>query len=641
MHGPHVLGVRPRLVTALLVAAALALSIAAAAAVPADAHAFGVRTSPQHGARLADAPRDVVLQFSEPVVPDSVQLSVRAPSGGTVTTGQARLDSGDRVVRVPLEEFSGIGVVSWQVVAVSDGHVTAGEFAFVVGATDGRVPAAASGADSLSATAAAASWLLFAGLALAAGALLVSGFSGLRQDQRKLLAGLSRSALLVAAAGAGLPLLRLVPALAATTGRDVSSASPTVVPVAIVATLMLALMLLATGARRGALVLVALAVAVRAAASHGAAYVGVFGAVLDAVHLGAAAAWAGSLVAVTAVLWRARSDGRKALLPVVGQYARIALWLVVVVIVTGVVSALGLVGALGDLVATRYGRVLTAKSALVAVVLALASLARVRFLPHRRIAPLRRAVSAETALLVVVLAATAVLTSLGPPIGAASAEMLLGPPPLDGPVARGAGLAGSLNVVVAAGEEQLQIRVFGPSGPIDGTEVEVAAQFPDGRRATLRPRPCGAGCRTQRFPLAAGTTDVAVEASAPGWNGGEFTGALTWPPPPGEPALLRAVVDRMRAVPELELREHVSSGPGSSGGSATTMSGEIYVQLSPYAAGEAVDVRRVAGDADAIEFVLDEARMHFTLWLDAQGRVVRERIISPGHEIERTLTYPS
>jgi copper transport protein len=618
-----------------------ALLLALAAPSPAAAHAFGVRTAPVHGARLAQPPREVLLQFTEAVLPDSAEVSVTTASGSAVVTAPPRLDSGDRVVRAALGELDeGVAIVSWQVVAESDGHVTAGEFAFAVGAATGRLPAASSGEGVLSLAAAAGNALLFAGLALAAGALVVAGFAGLQPRQAADLARLSRWALVAAAVGSGLPLLRLVPALAGTTGGTAAVASPAGGVVATVATLTLALLVVAVGARRGALALVAVAAAFWATTSHAAAYRGALASAVDAVHLGAATAWAGSLVVVAALLWRARGDGREVLLRLVAQYARLALWLVVVAVVSGVVSAAGLLTGVGDLLVTRYGQVLLTKAALVAAALALATLARTRFLPRERVRPLRRSVSAEAGALTFVLAATAALTSLGPPVATATAETLLGPPPLSGRLARAAGLAGNLNVSLVAGDEQLQVRVFTPSGPAEGTEVEVDAELPDGRRATLRPRPCGEGCLTQQFPLLAGTTHVTVEATAPNWTGGTFTGKLTWPPPANEPALLRAVAERMRRVPALELTEQVSSGPGATALTVTPMSGETYIELAPYAAGAAVDVRRVPGERDALEFVLEDARMHFTLWLDDDGRVARERIVSPGHEIERTLTYP-
>lgn len=91
-----------------------------------------------------------------------------------------------------------------------------------------------------------------------------------------------------------------------------------------------------------------------------------FGSVLAATHALAAAAWFGLLAALALVV-RSRG-GWAAALP---RYSTVALPLVGVVGVTGLVNGLVRVGGVGALVDTGYGRILLAKAAVLAVLLAL------------------------------------------------------------------------------------------------------------------------------------------------------------------------------------------------------------------------------------------------------------------------------
>ncbi|MBF6286676.1 copper resistance protein CopD [Nocardia cyriacigeorgica] len=91
-----------------------------------------------------------------------------------------------------------------------------------------------------------------------------------------------------------------------------------------------------------------------------------FGSVLAAVHALAAGAWLGLLIGLALVV-RSRGEWARAL----PRYSAVALPLVAVVAVTGLVNGLVRVGGLGPLVQTGYGRVLLAKTLILAVLLAL------------------------------------------------------------------------------------------------------------------------------------------------------------------------------------------------------------------------------------------------------------------------------
>ncbi len=196
-------------------------------------------------------------------------------------------------------------------------------------------------------------------------------------------------------------------------------------------------------------------------------------------------------------------------------------------------------------------------------------------------------------------------------------------------------------MAVTAGEDRLRIEVFAPSGPIALDDIAIAAHLPDGREATLRPRGCGDGCLEQRFALADGQTAIVVHAVAEGWTGGSFTGVLRWPPGPPAVDRLAAVLADMRAEPAVELTEQVTSLVGSPAAEVRTrLTGERLVEFAPYGSGEVVDVRAVIDEPDHLVFGLPAARLWFDVWVDDAGRLARERIVSPGHVIERSFRYP-
>jgi len=133
----------------------------------------------------------------------------------------------------------------------------------------------------------------------------------------------------------------------------------------------------------------------------------------DLAHLIAAAAWAGSLAYLAwTPVWH--DPGLPAL---VARVSFVGLVSVLALAGTGLYLANLHVYGLGALTATPYGLALLLKIALVALVLALAALNRWRLLPglaRREAGPLRVAVRVESALLALVLVATALLSTRAP-----------------------------------------------------------------------------------------------------------------------------------------------------------------------------------------------------------------------------------
>jgi copper transport protein len=271
-------------------------------------------------------------------------------------------------------------------------------------------------------------WLLFAGLSGALGGLAGRGLS--RQYKgaapgplpppwvlRSSLLGLAAAiGLAVAAAGGG----RLAAGLTHPSLHLLSSGTPGVIAIIEVAAFAAAAAM--ARLRRAGLSVVPLlaVVAAEGIRAHPEGIILGGGALLTYAHLLPAALWAGMLLYVlrAAVAWRGDPAAMRGL---IGLYGNAAAWLFVLVVSTGVVSALVLV-PLGSLLTTAYGVVVIVKAVLVAVAAALAVAGRVWL--RRRLAAgagPARATKLECGALALVLAVTGLLTALTPPAAPAGA----------------------------------------------------------------------------------------------------------------------------------------------------------------------------------------------------------------------------
>lgn len=601
-------------------------------ASPARAHSFLVGTDPAQGERLAAAPSALVLEFSEAVDLATVGVQMTASGGAGVEVGSPEPHAGGLAIRGSLPEVvDGIYVVAWAARSAVDGHGSSGEFAFAVGDVRGVVPAGTAttrgGPWSM-----AAGWAFFAGYAAAAGGLVIAWLWG--SDTGPLgrwVRPVVRLGLLVALAGAATAWVAL-PVGGSTSASLLALATMWLLALA-------ALLYGVTSAPFAPLAVVFAAAATWSARSHAAASDGLLGGTVDFIHLAVGGLWAGLLVVVTAQVWVARRR-ELPVVPVVRRYARVALWLVVVLAVAGVASALQLLTGWSDLVDTAYGRLILVKTALFGVAVALAALARWRGLARHRLGVLRRAVTIESVVVALVLVLAGVLVGVAPPLPASAAAALLGLEPLEGTIVRDAGLAGQLNVEVATDGRRLDITVFAPSAAVPGTEIEAALSTPGRAEDSLAPRPCGPGCFTQALRAKPGVTMVRVDVTAPGWTGGSFEASLAWPPGSVADGRLDTVLAAMRSIPTLELTETTSSGPGSVVRPLTfTLTGARFVAAEPYAGGN-VEARSAPGDPDTLQLYLPGSRIFVVLRLDDRDRITAARLVTPGHEIERTFRYP-
>jgi copper transport protein len=99
--------------------------------------------------------------------------------------------------------------------------------------------------------------------------------------------------------------------------------------------------------------------------------------VSDAAHMSGAAIWIGGLPCLAAVLFRAPrtlpDGGRKLASATLARFSRIALWLVAIIVVTGLARLAGELSSPTQLCSTAYGRSVVLKGALLCPVLVLAT----------------------------------------------------------------------------------------------------------------------------------------------------------------------------------------------------------------------------------------------------------------------------
>src|SRR6266545_1410975 len=345
-----------------IVPAAVALLVGSwlLAAAPAAAHALVVGSNPQAGARIARAPAELRVAFSEAVRPLGPGLTLQGPSGGQVRLGSVRHPDGRPEVLAATLPTLGDGsyLAGWRIVSADDGHLEAGSFAFAVGTGSGPVTSPAP-SQLPTPWQVAGRWLETAGVLGLVGVVVAALAIWHRPEP----IGPDEPrwwALTVAAAAVGaVGLAWQVAAGAATVGGlgpgavgAFLSASPAtgrrllVELVLLGATAALVWWRVRNGRRPG----------------------------LGALALAAGAGIGGLVVlALTA---------RRAKLEAVRRFSVLALRAVLVVAVTGIWQGLAQVSSRAALTGTDYGRVLAVKAAGFLAVLSLAAVARFRLLPR-------------------------------------------------------------------------------------------------------------------------------------------------------------------------------------------------------------------------------------------------------------------
>ena len=418
------------------VAAALIVGALAVWAPQAQAHASLKTSDPAANASLATSPSQILLTFTEPPDPSLSIVKVVDASGKPAPgVGAAQSVSGQSAelsvpVRKPLPK--GVYTVNWRSVSAVDGHVEVGAFAFGVGAKPkpGSVVSVSlqNSSPGLSAASAVGRWLLYIGLAL-----LVGGASTLLLVYR---AKLPRGGLTLLRAAVAVAVLGFVVMVA--TERAIVGV-PSLLPLFVTREglflvalgLALAFCGLAVAAvdlypGRTSLIVVgatgALAVFVHVLAGHADApsTLQPLNVLAQWVHMTAIGVWTGGLVWLLLGI-RGLDRGERA--AAVVKFSRIATVTLVVVVVTGGLRALAEIQPLSNLFSTSYGQTLLVKVGLVGALVIFAAFNHYRFVPglsrtdasgdvagrHFRVDS-----RAELGIVVVVLAATAILSGLAP-----------------------------------------------------------------------------------------------------------------------------------------------------------------------------------------------------------------------------------
>jgi methionine-rich copper-binding protein CopC len=115
----------------LLLAAVLTLLVATA--LPAAAHNELKSSNPAAGASVDTPPQQIVLTFSEDLIPGKTTVTVTGPDGANAASGQTTLDG--PVATVPISAaHAGVYTVAYKVVA-DDGDVTDTKFTFTLALT--------------------------------------------------------------------------------------------------------------------------------------------------------------------------------------------------------------------------------------------------------------------------------------------------------------------------------------------------------------------------------------------------------------------------------------------------------------------------------------------------------------------------
>ncbi|MER6528946.1 copper resistance protein CopC [Streptomyces sp. NPDC001508] len=361
-------------------------------AAPASAHAALRGTDPEDGGVVASAPRHLTLTFTESVGLLDDSLRVYDPGNRRVATGEARHAPGrSDTARVSLPDGLGTGTftVAWRVVS-ADSHPIAGAFTFSVGKPSPTTVSVPEGPDEDPVTGGlygTARYAAYLGFALLVGALTFLARCRPPHPgrlRRVVAAGwwtlVAATAVLFVLrapyeAGTG-PAAALDPSALTRT----ATSRPGLTLLARLALLLVAGALLTRLRRRsraalaaGAVLAVALALT-WAAAEHASAGIQVPLAMASAVlHLLATGVWLGGLAALLTTLYRAPEDVPAA---VVVRFSRVAFAAVTVLVGTGVYQSWRGLGSWEALSGTSYGRILVAKLAAVALLLAVAGRSR-------------------------------------------------------------------------------------------------------------------------------------------------------------------------------------------------------------------------------------------------------------------------
>ena len=520
------------------------------------AHANLVDTAPRDGEVLASPPTELRVRFD-----DAVEVgpgnAVAWNDGGSALAGRPRVEDGGRTLVLPLRAGrSGDYSVRWRAIS-DDGHLESGVLAFRVGAGGTAPPRSIFAAEATEpgALELASRWLYLAGILVAGGTalfqLLVAS-SGTRR-----VAATDAVALSAVVVG-GLVLLQETQASGTRFGNVTAAAivlagvAAATVPLALIHPRVLPLVGIASAA-----LLLAPTLAGHALDAGRPRALTV---TLDLAHVVTAAFWVGGLLQLALLLPSGAAAAAAA-----RRFSALALPAVAVLALSGGGRALTELDDVSQLWTTGYGRTLLVKTALFATLLVLGFVGRRRLSSAMR---LLRSVSAELALVLVLVGAVAVLTALRPgrdaeaagPTGTREVAPPVVPPPgrlVLGQQSRRL----AVGLAVRPGSPlRVTATVVGPSGRgVDGLDVQLAAS---GESDASRPaEPCGPGCYEATLPVTAPMRATVRIAGAGPPRTVSYTLAESWPPPSAG-AFLRRATGAFRSLDSAVYEERLGTGRG-------------------------------------------------------------------------------
>ncbi len=419
--------------------------------IPTRPHTRLEASTPAEGDLLTSPLPRARFQFSGPVEPSLTRLLLRYPSGDSTVLRAIAVPDSAHVIRAELPAMDpGSYALEWKTVSV-DGHAAEGVIRFeVVPEPESRIPAAETGSDTSFAAESESPYepgvsesaspdvdapplrrTLFRGLGLAcllaaAGVLWFAGGSGLVREPAVLRAASAAALLATVLLGldyldwlgdvrpAGLGMIDgLVAAFKTRTGMIEGSR------------VLLAgfTFFLAGGARAGRMAgfVAMVAVVLGAASGHPAVIDPRLALPANALHLGAAAIWIGGVLLLTVLPDHPETaEGGWSYTQVASRVSSRAFLAVGVIVGTALLQDLLFLGGVGNLLTTRYGQLLVAKSLGLTLLLGFGAWHRWKTLPKLVATgdqgPLRLAVRVEIFVLIGVVLLAAWLSMIPPPV---------------------------------------------------------------------------------------------------------------------------------------------------------------------------------------------------------------------------------
>jgi copper transport protein len=409
--------------------AALLCGMSGFVAPEAAAHAVLMKSDPAANQQLDTAPRELELTFNENVGP--VFFKVLDRSGTEAgQPGELRIDGNSLFLPLGETLANGTYIVTYRVIS-ADTHPVGGSFAFAIGEP------VASGADAAAAGGTASAWvlptflnrvILYAGMLLAAGSALLllimrwpaTVEPGLRRQGR--IAALVATVAFVVAMGFGGADIVAGGAGALFSGAAWSAALKSTLSVSAAIGIPGALLLAWAFGQRiewalwtGFALLIASFLVTGHAATAAPAWLAATGVGL---HLVGGAFW---FAALTPLIATAKGAATPEAARVMDEFSTRALWLVGLVLLSGLLIAWIQVRSPANLATTDYGQLLLVKLGLVVVILAMAAWNKTRLTPALArgdagaAGRMARSIRIESILMLLAVAAAASLTLPTPP----------------------------------------------------------------------------------------------------------------------------------------------------------------------------------------------------------------------------------